>query len=123
VSSAIHTAIVVAVTSGLFVMIFGQFIAKPVLLRMGTMEDVIELAVLYLRIYLLGMSFIMLYDFGSSILRSIGDSEHPLYSLIAAVCKRVICALTASKSSFFRSQKLHSYPSTPLYERTDGKIS
>ena len=31
----------------------------------------------------------MLYDFGSSILRSIGDSEHPLYSLIAAVCKRV----------------------------------
>lgn len=73
-SSAIHTAIVVAVTSGLFVMIFGQFIAKPVLLRMGTMEDVIELAVLYLRIYLLGMSFIMLYDFGSSILRSIGDS-------------------------------------------------
>lgn len=88
-SSAIHTAIVVAVTSGLFVMIFGQFIAKPVLLRMGTMEDVIELAVLYLWIYLLGMPFIMLYDFGSSILRSIGDSEHLLYSLIAAVCKRV----------------------------------
>ena len=56
---------------------------------MGTMEDVIELAVLYLRIYLLGMPFILLYDFGSSILRSIGDSEHPLYSLIAAVCKRV----------------------------------
>lgn len=84
VSSAIHTAIVVAVTSGLFVMIFGQFIAKPVLLLMETPEDVIELAVLYLRIYLLGMPFIMLYDFGSSILRSIGDSERPLYSLIVA---------------------------------------
>lgn len=75
VSSAIHTAIVVAVTSGLFVMISGQFIAKPVLLLMGTPEDVIELAMLYLRIYLLGMPFIMLYDFGLSILRSIGDSD------------------------------------------------
>ena len=65
-------------------MIAGQFIAKPVLLLMGTPEDVIALAVLYLRIYLLGMPFIMLYDFGSSILRSTGDSRRPLYCLIVA---------------------------------------
>ena len=65
-------------------MILGQFIAKPVLLLMGTPEDVIDLAVLYLRIYLIGMPFIMLYDFGSSILRSTGDSKRPLYSLIVA---------------------------------------
>ena len=65
-------------------MIFGQLIAKPVLTLMGTPDDVIDLAVQYLRIYLLGMPFIMLYDFGSSILRSIGDSKRPLYSLIAA---------------------------------------
>ena len=44
----------------------------------------IDLAVLYLRIYFLGMPFIMLYDFGSSILRSTGDSKRPLYALIAA---------------------------------------
>ena len=78
-STAVHTAIVVAVLSGFFVLIFGQFIAAPVLLLMGTPEDVIDLAVLYLRIYLLGMPFIMLYDFGASILRSIGDSQRPLY--------------------------------------------
>ena len=84
VSTAVHTAIVVAVLSGFFVLIFGQFIAATVLLLMGTPEDVIDLAVLYLRIYLLGMPFIMLYDFGASILRSIGDSQRPLYSLIAA---------------------------------------
>ena len=84
IQSAIHTAIVVALLSGFFVMILGQFIARPVLLLMGTPEDVIELAVLYLRIYLIGMPFIMLYDFGSSILRSTGDSRRPLYSLIAA---------------------------------------
>lgn len=71
-----------ALISGVFVMIFGQLIAKPVLTLMGTPDDVIDLAVQYLRIYLLGMPFIMLYDFGSSILRSIGDSKRPLYSLL-----------------------------------------
>lgn len=65
-------------------MILGQFIAGPVLLLMGTPEDVIDLAVVYLRIYLIGMPFIMLYDFGASILRSTGDSKRPLYSLIIA---------------------------------------
>lgn len=84
IEAAIHTAIIVAIASGFFVMILGQFIARPVLLLMGTPEDVIDLAVLYLRIYLLGMPFIMLYDFGSSILRSTGDSKRPLYSLIVA---------------------------------------
>ncbi len=84
IQAAIHTSILVAILSGFFVMILGQFIARPVLLLMGTPEDVIDLAVLYLRIYLLGMPFIMLYDFGSSILRSTGDSKRPLYALIAA---------------------------------------
>ena len=84
IHAAIHTAILVAIISGFFVMIAGQFIATPVLLLMGTPEDVIDLAVLYLRIYLLGMPFIMLYDFGSSILRSTGDSRRPLYCLIVA---------------------------------------
>lgn len=84
IEAAVHTAIVVAILSGIFVMILGQFIARPVLLLMGTPEDVIDLAVVYLRIYLIGMPFIMLYDFGSSILRSTGDSKRPLYSLIIA---------------------------------------
>jgi len=60
VQAAVHTAIVVALISGVFVMIFGQLIAKPVLTLMGTPDDVIDLAVQYLRIYLLGMPFIML---------------------------------------------------------------
>lgn len=84
VKAAIHTAIVVALCSGIFVLVLGQFIARPVLTLMGTPKDVINLAVLYLRIYFLGMPFIMLYDFSSSILRSIGDSRRPLYALIAA---------------------------------------
>ena len=84
IKTAVHTAVLVAVLCGFFVLLFGQVIARPVLLLMGTPEDVINLAVLYLRIYLLGMPCIMLYDFGASILRSTGDSKRPLYALIAA---------------------------------------
>ena len=84
INAAVHTAMLVAVLSGFFVLLLGQVIARPVLLLMGTPEDVIDLAVLYLRIYLLGMPCIMLYDFGASILRSTGDSKRPLYALIAA---------------------------------------
>lgn len=84
INAAVHTAMLVAALSGFFVLLLGQVIARPVLLLMGTPEDVIDLAVLYLRIYLLGMPCIMLYDFGASILRSTGDSKRPLYALIAA---------------------------------------
>lgn len=84
IKTAVHTAMLVAALCGFFVLLFGQVIARPVLLLMGTPEDVIDLAVLYLRIYLLGMPCIMLYDFGASILRSTGDSKRPLYALIAA---------------------------------------
>ena len=84
IKAAVHTAMLVAVLCGFFVLLFGQVIARPVLLLMGTPKDVIDLAVLYLRIYLLGMPCIMLYDFGASILRSTGDSKRPLYALIAA---------------------------------------
>lgn len=84
IKAAVHTAMLVAVLCGFFVLLLGQVIARPVLLLMGTPEDVIDLAVLYLRIYLLGMPCIMLYDFGASILRSTGDSKRPLYALIAA---------------------------------------
>lgn len=84
IKAAVHTAMLVAALCGFFVLLFGQVIARPVLLLMGTPEDVIGLAVLYLRIYLLGMPCIMLYDFGASILRSTGDSKRPLYALIAA---------------------------------------
>ena len=84
IKAAVHTAILVAVVCGFFVLLLGQVIARPVLLLMGTPDDVIDLAVVYLRIYLLGMPCIMLYDFGASILRSTGDSKRPLYALIAA---------------------------------------
>ena len=58
--------------------------AKPILTWMGTPEDVLGQAVNYLRIYFLGMPFIMAYNFGAAILRSMGDTRRPLYILIIA---------------------------------------
>ncbi len=84
VSNAVHTAIVVALLSGILLILIGMPISRPVLSMMGTPEDTLELAVLYFRIYLLGMPFIMLYNFGAAILRSVGDTKRPMYILIVS---------------------------------------
>ena len=84
IQAAIHTAIVVALVSGIFVMIFGQFIAKPVLSLMGTPDDVIAKSTLYMRIYFCGMPFFMMYNYGAAILRAVGDTKRPLIFLIVS---------------------------------------
>lgn len=84
VQEAVHTVIVVALLSGVFLVFLGSFAAKPMLKLMDTPEDVIDLAVLYLRIYFLGMPFIMFYNFGAAILRSKGDTRRPMYCLIVS---------------------------------------
>jgi putative MATE family efflux protein len=71
----------------------GIGIARPMLTLMNTPEDVLDLAVLYLRIYFLGMPFIMLYNFGAAILRSKGDSTRPVYALICGGVLNVLLNL------------------------------
>ena len=93
VKGAIHTAIVVALCSGIFVLVLGQFIARPVLTLMGTPKDVLDLAVLYLRIYFLGMPAMMIYNFGSALLRAVGDTKRPLYYLFGAGCVNIVLNL------------------------------
>lgn len=82
IPKAIHTSIVVAVVSGVAVMICGVILARPILEMMNTPSNVIDQAVTYLTIYFIGMPFIMLYNFCSAILRSMGDTQRPLASLI-----------------------------------------
>ncbi len=82
VSQTIHTAMLVAIISGVFLLFVGLLIARPLLTLMDTPEDVLEYAVRYLHIYFLGMPFIMIYNFGAAILRSVGDSKRPLYCLM-----------------------------------------
>ena len=82
IRSTVHTSMVVALASGVLLLFLGLLVTKPILLLINTPEDVIDHAVLYLRIYFMGMPFIMIYNFGSAILRSIGDTRRPLYCLV-----------------------------------------
>ncbi|MBR5315225.1 MAG: MATE family efflux transporter [Firmicutes bacterium] len=80
-SQTVHTTVALGMVSGVLLAVLGVCIAKPVLILMGMPEDVLPLAVLYLRIYFLGMTGMMVYNFGSAILRAVGDTKRPLYYL------------------------------------------
>lgn len=81
VRRSVATAAVVALVGGFFLMLLGLTVTRPILELMGAPDNVIELAALYLRIYFLGMPFILVFNFGSAILRSMGDTRRPLICL------------------------------------------
>ncbi len=89
----IHTAILTSIVSGVALVFIGVIFAKPALTLMGTPDDVINHSVLYMRIYFVGMPVMMLYNFGSAILRAIGDTKRPLYYLLFAGVVNVILNL------------------------------
>ena len=82
VHEAVHTVYIMALVLGIVMMMMGQLIARPILILINTPSDVINLATLYLRIYFCGMPCVMIYNFGSAILRSVGDTKRPLYCLL-----------------------------------------
>lgn len=90
---SVKTAMVTALVCGLVVMIVGLFSSPYMLEWMGTPHDVIDLSVLYLRIYFCGMPFLMLYNYGAALLRSVGDTKRPLYFLTIAGVVNVILNL------------------------------
>lgn len=93
IGKAVHTAITVAIVSGIFLIGFGFFMSKFILELMDTPEDVIDLATLYLRIYFAGMPFMMVYNFGAAILRSKGDTRRPLLCLVVSGLVNVVLNL------------------------------
>lgn len=93
INSAVHTVMALALAAGFLLLAMGQVVAAPILRLMGAPENVMEMAVLYLRIYFLGMPAIMVYNFGSAILRSRGDSKRPFYSLTLAGVLNVLMNL------------------------------
>ena len=92
-SEAVHTAIFLALISGLIMAVVGIGASRFALTLMGTPDDVIDLSVLYMRIYFMGMPFFMLYNYGAAILRAVGDTKRPLFYLIAAGLANVILDL------------------------------
>lgn len=83
-SETVHTAILLALISGIAMSIIGILCAREPLVLIATPDDIIGQAALYLRIYFLGMPFFMLYNYGAAILRAVGDTKRPLMYLIAA---------------------------------------
>ena len=84
VKKAVHTAIIISIMSGFFVAFLGILVSRPLLTLMGVPEEVFPMAILYLRIYLMGMPVILLYNFEAAIFRSCGDTKTPLFCLIIA---------------------------------------
>lgn len=81
---ALHTAIALALTGGLILSVIGVACTPAVLRFLHSPEDVLPLAVIYLRVYFSGMIAVLVYNIGSAILRAVGDSRRPLYFLIVA---------------------------------------
>lgn len=93
VQDAVHTSVAIALLSGVILAFAGFFLARPLLLMMGSPEDVIDLSVLYVRVIFLGMPVQMLYNFCAAILRAAGDTRHPLYFLTLSGILNVVLNL------------------------------
>ena len=89
----VHTAIATAIVSGLILVVAGVVLAKPALHLMGTPDNVINMSILYMRIYFCGMPVMMIYNFGSAVLRAVGDTKRPLYYLMIAGVVNVVLNL------------------------------
>ena len=84
ISHTIHTALPTAIVSGVIVAIIGVFGNRTFLTMMGTPDTVLPLSSVYMKIYFMGMPFIMVYNFCASILRATGDTKSPLILLTLA---------------------------------------
>lgn len=84
VRKAVHTSVVFAILSGLFLTMIGELIAPFLLHLLSVPDDVFPLSLLYLRVYLLGLPVIFLYNFESAIFRSQGDTRTPLICLVVS---------------------------------------
>ena len=93
VQDTVGTSVLISLCSGLFLGIVGFAAAHTLLQWMSSPADVIDLATVYLRIYFIGMPSMMLYNFGSALLRAVGDTRRPLYCLALAGVINVILNL------------------------------
>lgn len=81
VRRAVHTSVLFAFLAGILVCIIGEIIAKPLMSSLNVPKEVLPGAILYLRVYLVGMPVILLYNFESAIYRSVGETRIPLMAL------------------------------------------
>ena len=92
-SESVHTAIALALLSGVLMAVVGFLLAGWALGLMDTPSDVIGQSTLYMKIYFLGMPFFMLYNYGAAVLRAVGDTKRPLFFLLFAGMANVVLDL------------------------------
>lgn len=93
VSRSVHTSVAVSIIGGLIVMVIGLVLCEPLLVMMGTPDDIISMSVVYMRIYFAGMPANMVYNFAAAILRAVGDSRRPMYYLVISGVVNVVLNL------------------------------
>ena len=93
VNETVHTAVAISLVSGVFLVFVGFLLSRPLLELMGTPADVIDKSTIYMKFYFAGMPVIMLYNFGSAVLRAVGDTRRPLYYLTIAGVVNVLLNL------------------------------
>ena len=84
VKETVHTAMTLSFFCGIVLTVIGIVGAPVILTWMQTPPEVLDLAVVYLRTYFIGMTATMVYNFAAAILRAVGDTERPLWILMAA---------------------------------------
>ena len=89
----VHTSMLVSLLGGILLSVVGIVFSSKILVLMNTPEETMELTSLYFRLYCLGMPASMIYNFGSAILRAVGDTKRPMYYLTAAGIVNVILNL------------------------------
>ena len=93
ISGMVHTILTFGMVLGVILMGLGFLTARTVLEASGTPESVINEALLYIRIYFIGIPFMTIYNFGAAILRSYGDTKRPMYYLVLSGTVNVILNL------------------------------
>ena len=84
VQQTVQTALLTGLFGGALLVVLGVVLARPMLTLMSTPDEVIDQAVLYMKLYFIGMPASMVYNFGAAVLRAVGDTRRPLYFLMAA---------------------------------------
>ena len=93
VENAVHTGIIICLATGLFVLALGEILAFPLLNVLGTKKELMQGALLYFRIYLLGSPAVALYNYGNAILSASGDTRRPLIYLSVSGALNVVLNL------------------------------
>ena len=93
INSMVHTILTFGAVLGIALLVIGMLVARRILVASGTPETVLDQALLYIRIYFVGIPFMVAYNFGSAIVRSYGDTRRPMCYLIVSGVLNVILNL------------------------------